>query len=137
MATDVVVVVQHAAMNGGCCKKGPGYALPLEAMADLRESLIYVTYVYTGNFISKKRNHEPMKIEEAAALPLLMLSQDNRSWHTGPTTGAVIELIEDILNPPSTFVTTTSERTGALASAGDDKKSMEPFYPIVITSPLD
>ncbi|CAI9763041.1 unnamed protein product [Fraxinus pennsylvanica] len=46
MATNVVVV-QHAAINGGCCKKGPGYALSLEAMTGSRESLIYVTCVYT------------------------------------------------------------------------------------------
>lgn len=50
MATDMVVV-QQAAVNGGCCKKGPGYATPLEAMAGPRESLIYVTCVYKGNLI--------------------------------------------------------------------------------------
>jgi len=35
--------------NGhGCCKSGPGYASPLEAISGPRESLIYVTSVYTG-----------------------------------------------------------------------------------------
>ncbi|CAI9769157.1 unnamed protein product [Fraxinus pennsylvanica] len=88
---------------------------------------------------SKKRNHEPTEIEEEAALALLMLSQDNRSWHTGPTTIAATaaELIEDVLNPASAAVTTTRERTGALASAGADKKSIEPFSPTIIASPLD
>ncbi|KAK1381129.1 putative selenium-binding protein 1 [Heracleum sosnowskyi] len=32
----------------GCCKKGPGYATPLDAMAGPKESLIYVTCIYTG-----------------------------------------------------------------------------------------
>ncbi|CAA3026958.1 zinc finger ZAT10-like [Olea europaea subsp. europaea] len=78
---------------------------------------------------SKKRNHEPTEIEEEAALALLMLSQDNRSWHTIPATSAaaVVELIKDVLNPATTAVTTTSERIAALASSDDDKKSMEPF----------
>nr|AGV54618.1 selenium binding protein [Phaseolus vulgaris] len=40
--------------NGhGCCKTGPGYASPLEAMAGPRESLIYVTAVYSGTGIEK------------------------------------------------------------------------------------
>ncbi|CAA2987027.1 zinc finger AZF2-like [Olea europaea subsp. europaea] len=88
---------------------------------------------------SKKINHEPTEIEEEAALVLLMLSQDNRSWHTSPSTRAVtvIELIEDVLNPATNAVATTRERTAALASAGDDKKSMEPFSPTIIASPLD
>jgi selenium-binding protein 1 len=33
----------------GCCKSGPGYATPLEAMSGPRETLIYVTAVYSGN----------------------------------------------------------------------------------------
>lgn len=34
----------------GCCgKMGPGYASPLEAMSGPRETLIYVTCVYTGS----------------------------------------------------------------------------------------
>ncbi len=32
----------------GCCKKGPGYATPLEAMSGPRESLLYVTCIYSG-----------------------------------------------------------------------------------------
>lgn len=48
MATDIAVV-QHATVENGCCKKGPGYATPLEAMSGPRESLIYVTCVYKGN----------------------------------------------------------------------------------------
>nr|KYP57004.1 Putative selenium-binding protein [Cajanus cajan] len=40
--------------NGhGCCKSGPGYASPLEAMSGPRESLIYVTAVYAGTGIEK------------------------------------------------------------------------------------
>ncbi|CAA2996321.1 Hypothetical predicted protein [Olea europaea subsp. europaea] len=39
---------------------------------------------------SKKRNHEPTEIEEEAALALLMLSQDNRSWHTSPATSTAM-----------------------------------------------
>lgn len=33
-----------------CCKnkKGPGYATPLDAMAGPKESLIYVTCIYSG-----------------------------------------------------------------------------------------
>lgn len=44
MAAEVV-----SSSNGHvCCNKGPGYASPLEAMAGPRESLIYVTCIYTG-----------------------------------------------------------------------------------------
>lgn len=50
MATDIAVV-QHATVENGCCKKGPGYATPLEAMSGPRESLIYVTCVYKGNLL--------------------------------------------------------------------------------------
>lgn len=32
----------------GCCKNGPGYATPLDAMSGPRESLLYVTCVYSG-----------------------------------------------------------------------------------------
>ncbi|KAI3973112.1 hypothetical protein MKX01_019770 [Papaver californicum] len=46
------VVAEHAEMNtktNGCCsKKGPGYATPVEAMSGPKESLIYVTCVYSG-----------------------------------------------------------------------------------------
>lgn len=51
MATDAVVL-EHAKVENGCCKKGkgPGYATPLEAMAGPKEALIYVTCIYTGNF---------------------------------------------------------------------------------------
>ncbi|KAF3662924.1 Selenium-binding protein 1 [Capsicum annuum] len=42
MATDMEVGVN------GCCKKGPGYASPLAAMSGPKESLIYVTCIYTG-----------------------------------------------------------------------------------------
>lgn len=40
-----------ASSDGSCCKgrKGPGYATPLDAMAGPRESLLYVTCVYSGN----------------------------------------------------------------------------------------
>ena len=31
-----------------CCKSGPGYATPLEAMSGPRETLIYVTCIYSG-----------------------------------------------------------------------------------------
>ncbi|KAL0358489.1 UNVERIFIED_CONTAM: Selenium-binding protein 2 [Sesamum angustifolium] len=47
MATDTVVV-EHAKVENGCCKKGPGYATPLDAMSGPKETLIYVTCIYTG-----------------------------------------------------------------------------------------
>lgn len=56
MATDMDVV-EHASIgeksSNGCCgggegKGGPGYASPLEAMSGPRESLIYVTCIYSG-----------------------------------------------------------------------------------------
>lgn len=53
MATDVAVL-NHAEVGvkdahaGACCRKGPGYATPLEAMSGPREALIYVTCVYSG-----------------------------------------------------------------------------------------
>lgn len=34
--------------GNGCCKSGPGYATPLDAIKGPRETLIYVTAVYTG-----------------------------------------------------------------------------------------
>lgn len=39
-----------AAVGNGhaSCKKGPGYATPLEAMSGPREALLYVTCVYSG-----------------------------------------------------------------------------------------
>lgn len=46
MATDVAVL-KHANVSE-CCKTGPGYATPVEAMSGPREALIYVTCVYTG-----------------------------------------------------------------------------------------
>ncbi|KAL6343226.1 hypothetical protein AAG906_021137 [Vitis piasezkii] len=33
-------------MEIGCCKKGPGYATPLEAMSGPRESLLYLTFLF-------------------------------------------------------------------------------------------
>ncbi|KAJ6370185.1 hypothetical protein OIU76_028457 [Salix suchowensis] len=50
MATGTEVVSDN---GHGCCKKGPGYATPLEAMSGPRESLIYVTCVYSGTGIEK------------------------------------------------------------------------------------
>jgi selenium-binding protein 1 len=54
MATDVAVL-KHGVVGeekhanaSACCKTGPGYATPLEAMSGPREALIYVTCVYTG-----------------------------------------------------------------------------------------
>ncbi|XP_042026580.1 selenium-binding protein 1-like isoform X2 [Salvia splendens] len=41
MATNLGVV------ENGCCKKGPGYASPLQAMSGPNETLIYVTCIYT------------------------------------------------------------------------------------------
>ncbi|CAK8567112.1 unnamed protein product [Lathyrus sativus] len=41
------------AENNGCCKSGPGYATPLDAIKGPRETLIYVTAVYTGTGIEK------------------------------------------------------------------------------------
>ncbi|KAJ6866464.1 selenium-binding protein 1-like [Populus alba x Populus x berolinensis] len=50
MATGTEVVSDN---GHGCCKKGPGYATPLEAMSGPRESLLYVTCVYSGTGIEK------------------------------------------------------------------------------------
>lgn len=38
-----------------CCHGGPGYATPLEAMSGPRETILYVTAVYTGKaeFLSR------------------------------------------------------------------------------------
>ncbi|CAL5413904.1 unnamed protein product [Camellia sinensis] len=54
MTTDMVVM-EHGSIaekevknNHGCCKGGPRYSSPLTAMSSPRESLIYVTCVYTG-----------------------------------------------------------------------------------------
>ncbi|THG00455.1 hypothetical protein TEA_025737 [Camellia sinensis var. sinensis] len=54
MATGMVVM-EHGSIaekevknNHGCCKGGPGYSSPLTAVSSPRESLIYVTCVYTG-----------------------------------------------------------------------------------------
>lgn len=46
------VVSNQSNGNNGCCKSGPGYASPLEAMSGPRETLIYVTAVYTGTYPS-------------------------------------------------------------------------------------
>lgn len=51
MATDVEVVQPGTVEINGCCKKGPGYASPLEAMAGPKEPLIYVTCIYTGKYL--------------------------------------------------------------------------------------
>lgn len=56
MATDVVVLehgeVGEKLMNQSnghhCCQTGPGYATPLDAMSGPRETLIYVTAIYSG-----------------------------------------------------------------------------------------
>ncbi|KAK9272005.1 hypothetical protein L1049_002374 [Liquidambar formosana] len=49
-ATDAAVL-KHGQISEkvshGCCKNGPGYATPLEAMSCPREGLIYVTCVYS------------------------------------------------------------------------------------------
>lgn len=51
MATDTVAL-HHAEVGNGCCnKKGPGYATPLEAMSGPKETLIYVTCIYTGKLL--------------------------------------------------------------------------------------
>ncbi|KAL0382821.1 UNVERIFIED_CONTAM: Selenium-binding protein 2 [Sesamum calycinum] len=47
MTTDLVAV-QHTMAENDCCKKGPGYAFPLDAMSGPRETLLYVTCFYTG-----------------------------------------------------------------------------------------
>ncbi|CAL5417655.1 unnamed protein product [Camellia sinensis] len=53
MATEMVVmehgsIAEEVKNNHGCCKGGPGYSSPLAAMSGPRESLIYVTCVYTA-----------------------------------------------------------------------------------------
>lgn len=53
MATETEVVVAPVSNGGvrGCCKSGPGYGTPLDAMSGPREKLIYVTAVYTGTHV--------------------------------------------------------------------------------------
>ncbi|RYR63722.1 hypothetical protein Ahy_A04g021488 isoform B [Arachis hypogaea] len=46
-------MANHNGSHQGCCKTGPGYATPLEAMSGPRETLIYVTAVYTGTGVQK------------------------------------------------------------------------------------
>lgn len=36
-------VLPHAKVENECCKKGPGYATPLQAMSGPKETLIYIT----------------------------------------------------------------------------------------------
>ncbi|KAJ4723085.1 Selenium-binding protein [Melia azedarach] len=49
MGTEVAVTQSGSVINGhGCCKKGSGYASPLEAMSGPKEKLLYVTCLYTG-----------------------------------------------------------------------------------------
>ncbi|GAU39506.1 hypothetical protein TSUD_68700 [Trifolium subterraneum] len=58
MATNVVVlehgeigesVMKHESKeHDECCKTGPGYATPLDAMSAPKETLIYVTAIYSG-----------------------------------------------------------------------------------------
>ncbi|KAI4370439.1 hypothetical protein MLD38_018793 [Melastoma candidum] len=44
----------HSAGGGRCCGKGPGYATPLDAMrSGPRETLLYVTCVYSGTGVDK------------------------------------------------------------------------------------
>lgn len=52
-ATDMVVLQHGTVDNHACCKKGPGYASPIEAMSGPREALIYVTCIYTGMLLSQ------------------------------------------------------------------------------------
>ena len=54
-------VEKKVQINGGsvCCHgKGPGYATPLEAMAGTKESLLYVTCVYTGKVSFKLKEKD-------------------------------------------------------------------------------
>ncbi|GAU23415.1 hypothetical protein TSUD_331130 [Trifolium subterraneum] len=39
---------QQSKGHGECCKTGPGYATPLDAMSAPKETLIYVTAIYSG-----------------------------------------------------------------------------------------
>ncbi|KAF7837046.1 selenium-binding protein 1-like [Senna tora] len=51
MGTDVAVLEQGVVKQSNgheCCKTGPGYGTPLDAMSGPRETLIYVTAIYSG-----------------------------------------------------------------------------------------
>ncbi|KAK4435819.1 Selenium-binding protein 2 [Sesamum alatum] len=49
MTTHLGAVLQeNTKAENDCCKKGPGYASPLDAMSGPRETLLYVTCFYTG-----------------------------------------------------------------------------------------
>ncbi|KAI4372801.1 hypothetical protein MLD38_010988 [Melastoma candidum] len=53
-AAEAEVVVAGVGGGDGCCRKGPGYATPLDAMrSGPRESLLYVTCVYSGTGVDK------------------------------------------------------------------------------------
>ncbi|KAI7989068.1 Selenium-binding protein 2 [Camellia lanceoleosa] len=58
IAEKLMVVMEHGSIaekevknNHGCCKGGPWCSSPLAAMSGPRESLIYVTCVYTGSWL--------------------------------------------------------------------------------------
>lgn len=65
MATDESVF-QHGTVEQGkrqsngqeCCKTGPGYASPLEAMSGPREQILYVTSVYSGTLFHFWDRHQ-------------------------------------------------------------------------------
>lgn len=65
MATDVAVP-QHGTVGkrqgneAACCKTGPGYATPLDAMSGPKEALIYVTAVYSGTQFHFWSHHEDL-----------------------------------------------------------------------------
>jgi selenium-binding protein 1 len=62
MATGVVVLEhgeigesvmkQQSKGHDECCKTGPGYTSPLDAMSTPKETLIYVTAIYSGTEFS-------------------------------------------------------------------------------------
>lgn len=53
-AAEVVASLNHPSsiIISSCCKTGPGYATPLDAMSGPTETLIYVTCVYSGSLLS-------------------------------------------------------------------------------------
>ncbi|KAF9606196.1 hypothetical protein IFM89_023651 [Coptis chinensis] len=48
VAVEYTTVGEISGGGGGCCKNGPGYATPLDAMSGPKEALLYVTCVYSG-----------------------------------------------------------------------------------------
>ncbi|KAI8004027.1 Protein CELLULOSE SYNTHASE INTERACTIVE 1 [Camellia lanceoleosa] len=75
--------------NHGCCKGGPGYSSPLAAMSGPRESLIYVTCVYTGT-----------GTEKPDYLATIDVDPNSQTYSKGPSAAKVVEPLFLLLTRP-------------------------------------